>query len=67
MMWEPAQCQLLRLGIFQRLISVKICGIAAIFGYGQNVYTCYIDALATLRESKVFLRFYKKIHTMTLG
>lgn len=41
MMWEPAQCELLRLGIFQRLISMKICGVAAIFGHGQNVYACY--------------------------
>lgn len=52
MMWEPAQCELLRLGIFQRLISAKICGVATIFGHGQNVYTCYTDTLATLGESQ---------------
>lgn len=65
MMWEPAQCELLRLGIFQKLISVKICGVAAIFGHGQNVYICYTGTLATLRDSQtlIFLPFYK----MTLG
>lgn len=31
---------------------LKICGVAAIFGHGQNVYTCYTDALAKPRENQ---------------
>ena len=52
MMWELAEHELLRLVIFQRVVSVKNCGTAAIFGHCQNAYTCYTDTLAILKESQ---------------
>lgn len=55
MVLELAQHELLRVIIFQRVISVKNCGGVAIFDHWQNAAcTCYTDTLTILKKRETF-------------
>lgn len=69
MMWEPAQCELLRLGVFQKLISGKSVVLPQYLAMiKMSIHTTQMPQQHSgIDKSLVFLPFYKKIHTMTLG